>query len=313
MEPVFLLTTLKKIFDKGVNWIKIYLRSKSHENAVEINRGNIVKFGKAIESDPNINQTVININFNVQDPTYDCHFVNEILGKIGKEIDKHGPYGLTFSDEPYLSRSSRLDEVQISKLKHFKSLNWPKIVLDRLALSYRIMNLEDEGDVDGTTKLRNRAFNSRYGSEVRKLYNLARAGYMDEFFINSLISPIEYKDNRIMSMLKDFPRAIFVDVESVNMDIYAELSEREKRNIPEVTMYARGPKIAIMDDGYYYYIANKIQYHDKQSTVKFYNIEREVKYKIGESNAKRTVLFLKEGILTEYGDMNKINRLFQDT
>lgn len=313
MEPTLLLITLKKILDKTASWIKILVSNKKNGKTVEINNGNIVEFGKVIKSSSNINQTVINININTNDPSYNRNFVKEILGDIGQEIDKHGPYGLTFGDETYLSRSSSLNETQISTLKHFKDLNWPKVVLDRLALSYRIINLEDKGDVDGTAKLRRRAFESRYGSEVRKLYNLARAGYMEEFFVNSIVSPIEYKDNRIIGILKDFPRAIFVDEGSVNMDIYAELSEREQRNIPEVTMYARGLRIATMDDGYYYYIANKIQYQNKQSTVKFYNIDREEKYKIGMSNAKKTVLFLKEGISTHYADINKVSRLFSDS
>ena len=64
--------------------------------------------------------------------------------------------------------------------------------LQCVAIVFKIMNLEDDGKFDSAKILMESAFNGKLGSNIRKLYSLSRAGYLDGFVMDVLYSPANH-------------------------------------------------------------------------------------------------------------------------
>lgn len=159
------------------------------------------------------------------------------------------------------------------------------------------MNKEDNGKFIEAKQLMDSAFNGRKKVLNRKIYNLARADYLDRFAFDALFTNQYITDKDITKVLGYFPDAIFLDHEFFAEEVISELISRENKKVKLVSIYARGKrKIDIMEDGYQEYIKMKENSKTSSNSNKqlVYNLQRRMPYKIGEDNSETLKLRLDE-------------------
>ncbi len=297
------LTFLKRInvfLSKGYSWLKVQFEEPKTGTIKEVTNSNISQItGSNGEQTNNVNQTNINIkkviiNINESDPNFDPEKAKKIAESLGEGVEKHEGYGISLDDGVSVLRSIGLTDIQKDSLKTFKKVGWPNQILAPLSIAYKIIDLEDKGDYKNAQTLMNEAFGGRSGPYVRKLYNLARAGYIEGFVLDAIMSPISYGGIWISKTLEYFPEAIFVDENSTPSNIVDELLKREAIKIQKVTLFSRGNKIETLNQGYSYYIDKRFKTADLPESTPFfvYIICEEENYSIAWSKAKRMVVKL---------------------
>ena len=139
----------------------------------------------------------------------------------------------------------------------------------------------------------------------RKMYNLARAGYLERFAFDLLFSAQYKGDESISSILDYFPDAIFLDQDFLEEDLNIGLLRREKEGVKRVSVYARNRKrIDIMKSGYNEYVKSKMKLDDRETANKksLFMIEKKMSYKLGDSEAETMDLRFRELIIKEFKD-----------
>ncbi len=165
-----------------------------------------------------------------------------------------------------------------------------------MAIAFKIINLEDNGKYDNAKTLMQEALNGKFGQTIRKLYNLARAGYIDGFVMDAYFSPTSYGLKWISETLNYFPNAIFVDDNGTAPGIIEEPYARQTKDIKKVSLFARGKKIETLMAGYSGYIDKRVGNGESNEKPPFqiYIISENEDYAIGWSRAKRLVLKLEK-------------------
>ena len=277
----------------AAKWIK---SSFSDENGQikDASPESISKYGKIVASG-NVNITNINLNLTVDknSPDFSKERLNVILDAIGKQISSHSGIALGL-DENFITGIESmakfpLTEVQKNQVKAFTDAGWKREKINSIISAYRIINAEDSGKFVEAKQLLDSASKGRKKVLNRKMYNLARAGYLERFAFDLLFSA-EYKgDESISSILDYFPDAIFLDQDFLEEDLNNGLLRREKEGVKRVSVYARNKKrIEIMKSGYEEYIKSKMNFDDKETPNKksLFTIERKMSYKLGDSEAE---------------------------
>ncbi|MCW1309995.1 MAG: hypothetical protein QXP04_04865 [Candidatus Nanoarchaeia archaeon] len=263
---------LKKLLQYGGKWLKIYLSDKIKKRSVEINLNNVGKIG-TIQGDYNVSNYYITINVDKNDPTYDPSILKNQFKILKDAVAKEKNSYLSLDESFEVARSVDLTQKQKIIINRFKSLRWSPQTLNCLKVAFKLINLEDINDQEGYFKLRKDAFQGRYKDKIRKLYNLARSSYIDEFLAYSYVSPLEYSDDKIESLLTYFPRAIFLDDDAEVPDIVLGLKKREEDGVPTVDIYARGRRVDLLSKGYGDYVNQKIKVNQgKGKAFKMYVI-----------------------------------------
>ncbi len=277
----------------AAKWIK---SSFSDENGQikDASPESISKYGKIVASG-NVNITNINLNLIVDknSPDFSKERFNVILDAIGKQISSHSGIALGL-DENFITGFESmakfpLTEVQKNQVKVFTDAGWKREKINSIISAYRIINAEDSGKFVEAKQLLDSASKGRKKVLNRKMYNVARAGYLERFAFDLLFSA-EYKgDESISSILDYFPDAIFLDQDFLEEDLNNGLLRREKEGVKRVSVYARNKKrIEIMKSGYEEYIKSKMNFDDKEMPNKksLFTNERKMSYKLGDSEAE---------------------------
>jgi hypothetical protein len=296
MTSIGFVAWLKKFITRVYSWLKITLTDADNGNTIEINGDNVTQitdFGDLNNIVIN-NNKIVNIILNEKDPTFNRHIFNELLENLGSGIDNHEGYGISFDNGVSVIRFTKLLEPQKEAIKIFKRAGWPEDLLNALSIAFKIINLEDNGKYDNAKTLMNGALNGKFGQNIRKLYNLARAGYIDGFVMDTYFSPASYGAKWILETLNYFPNAIFVDDNSSMSEIIEALSMRQVKEIKKVSLFARGRKIETLMAGYSGYIDKNVGNRENKERPPFhiYIISENEDYTIGWSRAKRLVLKL---------------------
>ncbi len=294
--PFPLLSAIfKKYVIPAYSWLKAKVIDNKTGETAEISSHNSTNFfGNA--NIQNMNNYTIEFNINKDDPNYDGKKSREIIDELTKGVSDHDGYGLTFGYAVQMIKTTPLTQHQISSIKIFRKCDWPEDILTSLKIAYKIYNLEETGNYEQAKNLMTEAFNGRTKYQIRKLYNLARAGYMESFALSASMSPMSYGKGWIGKIMSYFPEAIFIDLEATKSDILAEFEIRERKNVQQVTLFARGTKIQTLKEGYWEYLFNKKIRSEKSPNVPFkiYTATDNKDYKIAWSSAKHVITVLKQ-------------------
>jgi hypothetical protein len=292
MFPIAFLTLLKKYISKAFKWLKISFIDSDTGESIEIKKNITIKNSNNVK----IKNFSLNINIDKTDNTYRKEDFEEIVRNLATGIENHEGYGVSFDSSVSVIRSTSLLETQIRQIKLLKGAEWPEEILNALAVAFKIINLEDKGKYDDAKTLMEKSFNSKFGSNIRKFYNLARAGYINGLVLNVMGSPANHGPGWILKILDYFPDAIFVDESSHVQEIVEEILKRQAENLKKVSLYARGRKIEILVQAYSAYIDRNLKNHQSEKKLPFktYIIDEDADYTIGWSKAKRLVLKLED-------------------
>ncbi|MCW6168954.1 MAG: hypothetical protein LVQ96_04045 [Thermoplasmatales archaeon] len=293
MVSIAFLALLKKYVSKAFKWLKISFIDPDSGNVIEINKNGMIKNSNNVVINNNI---YMNINVDKTDKTYDKKDFKEFTRNLASGIENNEGYGVSFDSSVSVIHSTALSETQIRQIKILKRAEWPEEIFNALAIALKIINLEDKGKYDDAKTLMEKAFKSKLGSNIKKFYNLTRAGYLNGFVMDVMFSPANHGPKWISKILDYFPDAIFVDENSHVQDIAEEILKRQAENLKEISLYARGRKIEILTHAYSAYIDRNLQDHqsEKRSPFKMYVIVEDEDYTIGWSKAKRLVLKLED-------------------
>ncbi len=286
--PPFIYLLVDKL-KTGGNWLKAYLKDNEGETK-EISSENISKIQSVSSGrDTNINNYFLNIVIDKDSSNYSGDQVGEILKQASKDVSSHSGIAIGFDRGMTIARQTKLDQRQTNHIKLFRNAGWSKDKIMSIRTAYKIINLEDSGSYEKANQLMESAFNGTKREQNRKLYNLARSGYLEGFAFNIMMSAEMHSDKAISKVLDYFPEAIFMDLDFSANDMIMELEERLKNGIHRVSVFARGLKrIEVMEMGYNNYIDWKTSkgYKPKEK-IRIYGIDSKIKYKLGDSEAQR--------------------------
>jgi hypothetical protein len=281
------------VIKRGWKWIKLKINGK------EVDQKTLEYYSKNAVNIENMLGGVIQINvgYDRSDPA----FTEEGQGKVDKFFGERAnggeKIGILFVDELKETVTRNLNDEQKNILKFFgKPPNdWSKSKLGSLKLAFKIVNMEDDArtgeDWERTQRVMAKAFGGRMKVMNRKMYNLARAGYIQGFAFRSLFSPREYDESNINKILGFFPEAIFINQEMISNDIDIELGKRSRLGIKTVAIYARGAEVAVLE-GWKKENWGHIQQEVKKGVFKLYIPSNEQKYTIGFHPAVRLDVML---------------------
>jgi hypothetical protein len=288
MVPTFfpkILATVKK----GVDWLKV--RSDKPEININSPRQNI-KIGRLDGG-----TLIINIFRGAKD--YDPSAEKEIFTSMSHDIQNHEAIGLLFDPSLSIATSQKLTPIQRNKIELFKKAGWKPDKLASIKIAFKIINLEDSAQYEEAGNLMASAFNGRKKSMNKKFYNLARAGYLDGFAMQLMLSNELHSDDAITKILDYFPEAIFIDEGTDALKFIQDLQRREHENVRTVAVYARGDK----------HIANLNYFYDQYMTLALKKIDEGVilyiltsseEYKIASNKAVRIELDLRHIKIQNY-------------
>lgn len=289
MSFIAFLSTLKKYLIPAYSWLKARITNPSTGKSLVVSEKNVSNiFSKQVTGDIKITQVNLNLFFDKENPNYNPEVKREFIEELTRSVERHEGIGVSFDESFLILRSTSLTPQQRAVISVFRKCEWPEDILSSLSVSYKIINLEDNGQYERAKKLMYEAFRGRSGTTIKKLYNLGRAGYIDEFVLNAKISPLSYDKKWILDTLNYFPEAIFLYDESIPQDVITELHAREVRGIKMVTLYARGTKIDTLNKGYSEYIDKKVSISKGSERPAFllYTIYDNEDYTIAWSRAK---------------------------
>lgn len=263
----------------ALKWIKVRLLDPKKGTLSTVSNSNV-----KIKGD---NNTVVVLQVDKNSEYYTKEVLRSIIGKVGADIKEHHGYGISLDDSVGILKSTALTDQQLHSISAFKKSRWPDEIITSLKVAYKIVNLEDDEQFEQAKGLMAGSFNGQYGEIVKKLYNLVRAGYMEEFVMNALMSPISYGEDWIKKTLEYFPEAIFVDEMGTLVDIIDELNKRESRKVSKIGLYARGKRVDVLKKGYSAYLDRRISLMSKGDRLPFYVyiIKKSNEHKIGWSDA----------------------------
>jgi hypothetical protein len=293
--------SLAKILATAPKWLKAYFSDEKGQT-MDASSENIQKYGNIrAKGDVNIKNINVNIMVDPTSPEYSSDQFRNFLGETSKEISSHSGLALGL-DEGFAqgveSRSSLpLTEDQKTQIKKFTDAGWNLDKINSIILAYRIINAEDAGKISEAKQLMDSAFKGRKRALNRKMYNLARSGYLQDFVLDLFLSGKYKGDEAISKTLEYFPDAIFLDVLFMEDNLIGELQRREKEKVNKVSVYARSTRrIEIMDQGYKKYLKNKIDAatHSSDKTISIYKIKKKTSYKLGDNDGETLLLELDE-------------------
>ncbi len=295
----------------AAKWLRAYFSDEKGQTQ-DASPENIVKYSK-IKTSGDVHITNINLNL-VADPTapeYSKVQLNEILRKVSEQISAHS--GLAVGLEEGIVKgvenrsASPLTEIQKNYVKKFTEAGWGKDKISSIITAYRIINAEDANKFIEAKQIMESAFSGRKKVLDRKMYNLARSGYLGRFAFDLLFSAKYKTDEAISQTLNYFPDAIFLDQDFLEDDLNAELLRRQKEAVNRVSVYARGKRrIEVMEHGYSQYLKSRVDMNSDSSSNKksLYMIERKMPYRIGDSDAETLELILTDIAVIDFKDSN---------
>jgi hypothetical protein len=291
------------------DWLKVFFKDP-RGNLKEATSQNLIKYGK-MKAEGNISVTNFNLNV-VVDPksrSYSKDQLKEILSEVSKQISGHS--GLAIELDKAVEEVSKFEitDIQRNQVKMFVKAGWSKDKINSIKTAFRIINLEDGNKFVEANQLMESAFNGRKHHLNRKLYNLARAGYLESFSLDLLFSPTMRSDKAISDILEYFPAAIFLDVDFLAEDMVEELIKRGLEKVPRVSIFARSKmRIKVMEEGYTQYLKKETEDMGENPSKPRYifMLDSKIPYKIGESDSERMDLYLKEFTLTKFDNDNDI-------
>ena len=296
--PIFQF--LYSILSKSKNWIKAWIVNEKGES-VEFSNESMKNYGNMSVSNGDIN--IYNINLNIvidpNSPDYNKEQLNEFIRGIKAGIDSHET-ALGLDNEIVRSENLRekwkLSEIQINQMKKFKEAGWSTEKLTSITLAYRIINAEDAGKCDDAKNIMVEAFKGRKQSINRKMYNLARSEYLEQFALDLLYSSALTGDETISKILDYFPEAIFIDQDFMDTDLINDLQRRENEDVKKVVIHVRGERrISLVESAYKKYADQKEYRHINMGEQgKIYQIHQNTKYVICDTNAKKLDLILSQ-------------------
>jgi hypothetical protein len=223
------------------------------------------------------------------------------LKEISNHVKNHSGIALGLEDNFTSGAANfskiKLNDTQENQIKKFKEAGWKMDKISSIKTAFRIINAEDSGKASEAKQIMDSAFTGRKRIMNRKMYNLARAGYMDRFALDLFFSTRYNGDESISNILENFPEAIFLDQDFMVYDLESEFIEREKDGIPQVSVYARGKRrVEVIEKGYMGYLNNKKEAiegkHDTK--IKVYMITQKMPYKICDNESMTIDLMLSE-------------------
>ncbi len=293
------------------NWLRAYFSDEKGQTK-DASPENIVRFWK-MKTSGDVNITNINVNI-VADPTspeYSKDQLREILRKVSEQVSAHSGLAVGLEEgivEGVENRSaSPLTEIQKNHVKKFTEAGWGEDKISSIITAYRIINAEDAEKFIEAKQITDSAFSGRKKVLNRKMYNLARSGYLGRFAFDLLFSAQYKTDEAISQILNYFPDAIFLDQDFLEDDLNAELLRRQKEAVNRVSVYARGKRrIEVMEHGYSRYLKSRVDLRTDSSSNKksLYMIERKMSYRLGDSDAETLDLRLTEFVLRDFKDSN---------
>lgn len=272
MDPLYFL--IEGILKAG-NLIKARFRSHSNETPVSVNSANSTNIIKNIESEGDINIFIITVSEGENKRSETA--IDDIIERAGNVVDNHKG-SIIFDDDVYAYlKAPQFTENQVTILKRAKKVGWNDEKILALRFAFKVMNLEDAKQCKDALRTFNSMLKSRRSLLLKRMYNFARSGLLDEFMLKSIFSSAEYDDDAMNKKLDYFPEAIFVNV---NLDVYSlesDLVRRAHEMVRMVRIYARGKSnIAAIKNCLDVY---KTKYLEMSSTV--YIKTNEETYEIG--------------------------------
>lgn len=293
----FFLLLFKK-WPSFKDWLKLYITGENGKTQ-ELSPDNLVKLGDNAKSgDINItNNYYFVFDANKSSKNYDNNVKNEMIEQIEKLVDEYSAVYF-FDINLFIPRNVKLSDTQRNQINKFKSVGWSPDKINSIKVAFKIMNLEDSGSYEDAKNLMKSAFEGRKRVMNRKFYNLARAGYLNQFILDILTGgALNFDDDKISKYLDYFPPAIFIDEDFVSIDLSNELAKREKDGVKQVTLYSRGKKrIEIMEKAYGEYLRQKISQveNKKDKRIKLYILIHKNSYMIGQTDAESLALSLED-------------------
>jgi len=276
-----LIQTLLKLIKRGVSWLKVEPETKD----INFNSPN----ERISINNRNIGNLTININKGAQD--FKQEDLDTVLASAADDIKNKRGIGLAFDPSLSIATGQSLTTMQRNQIKLFKQANWGADKIASIRIAFKIINLEDTAKYEEASKLMESAFNGRKRVMNKKLYNLARAGYLEGFAFQLMFSNELHSDGAINKKLEYFPEAIFIDDGMDVPKFIQELQRREREGVNRVAVYARGDN----------HIKNFDYFYDQYTTstlkkgaegVRFYILTSRENYKIGANDAVRIQLEL---------------------
>jgi hypothetical protein len=293
---LFFLSLFKK-WPSFKNWLKLYITGENGKTQ-ELSRDNLVKLGDNAKSGDIkiINNYYVAFDANKSSKDYDNNVKNEMIEQVEKLVDEHSAVYF-FDINLFIPRNVKLSDTQRNQINKFKSVGWSSDKINSIRVAFKIMNLEDSGSYEDAKELMKSAFDGRKRVMNRKFYNLARAGYLNQFILDILTGGALNSHDKISKYLEYFPPAIFVDEDFLSIDLLKELEKREKDSVKYVAIYSRGKnRIEIMEKAYGGYLKQKISQveNKKNKRIKLYILTRKNSYTIGQTDAESIDLSLED-------------------
>lgn len=290
-------------------WLKAYFSDEKGQTK-DASPENISRYGKIRASgDVNITNISLNLVADQASPEFSKEELREILAEIANQISSHSGLALGLDENFITGIESRVvspvTEVQKNQVKVFTEAGWKRDKINSIITAYRIINAEDAGKFVEAKQLLDSASKGRKRVLNRKMYNLARAGYLERFAFDLLFSAQYKGDENISGILDYFPDAIFLDQDFLEEDLNIELLRREKEGVRRVSVYARNRRrIEIMEIGYHQYLRSKVELEAGETGNKraLFMIEKKMAYTLGDSEAETMDLRFRELIIKEFKD-----------
>lgn len=297
MPILTFFTLLANKLSSAAGLLKVLFKDAKGQ-AKEASPEYVTKYGKMVAAGDisirNINPIIV---FNMEYPKDEKE---EILKQISDEISGHSGVAVSFDKGILVASGTALEEVQKGQIKSFRKAGWSKDKIASIKIAFKIINLEDGEMYEETKQLMNSAFSGRQGNLNRKFYNLARAGYLDRFALDLMFSSSLQSDDAISQIIDYFPEALFLDQDFQPTDMISSLEQRKKERIVKISIYARGrQRINMMNTGYTHYLNKNVNSKDNSvgKPLELYMIDSKTSYKIGDSQAERLDVVLREFVL----------------
>ncbi|MDG7000461.1 MAG: hypothetical protein JRN15_15305 [Nitrososphaerota archaeon] len=233
------------------------MQSDSDKKSISLNSSN---FSGIIGNIKSKGPITINIFAETSMSSQDDQVIDDIIEKAGKIVDAHESSIVFDEDISAYFTAPSFTSGQMRYLKHAAKLEWNKEKINALRLSFKIINLEDAKLCKEASSIFQSMLRSRKSSLLRRMYNFARSGHIDEFMAKSLFSPLQYNDSAMDKLLDYFPSAIWINIFTDLEIIESELLRRTTERVRNVRLYARGaPNIIALKDYVEAYTMKHIQ------------------------------------------------------
>ncbi len=193
-----------------------------------------------LKVDGNFNQNVnINVYIDSKNPSFTEKNKKELYSELEKGIEEKKA-GIILKKEARSLTQPLSNEKRVLLNIVKRELKWSRDKITALRYALRICDLEEKQLCEEAQKLYYLMNKSKNRNLIRKMYNFTKSGYLQTFPIKHQITPLDYTNEHMDELLVFFGEAIWVSEEYSAQDVINELDNRLRKNIKNVTIYARG-------------------------------------------------------------------------